>query len=122
MKKVLTIVLLYICSVSFIQGSNLSSQAAMVECEQLSSRYVEQLDCQHRCNNFAHRSESFSIPSTTVTSLGVKSHQYRTLTGCATLFAHTSAANYYCTQFSLYTICGRRAIDYYLYTLCQLRL
>ena len=121
MGKFLTILLFYLCSASFMQSADLSSSAAKSGCEQIASRYVEQIDCQRQCNNFAHRSEQISIPSTSVTTAAEKSYQPRVAVIGDNLHS-LCVVNYYCTRFSLYRLCGRRAIDYYLYTLCRLRL
>lgn len=121
MGKFLTILLFYLCSTFLVQGAD--SVSAYTECDsvEFASRYKEQIDCQRQCNNYAHRAESITVPTTSVTTLAAKSSQARvaTLSSAVRLLA---VDNNYNGQFSLYPLCGRRAIDYYLYTLCQLRL
>ncbi len=121
MGKVLTILLFYLCSTFFVQGAD--SISVYTECDsvEFASRYQVQIDCQRQCNNFAHHTEQISIPSTSVTTVAVKSYQPR-VTAIGDNLHSLCVVNYYCTRFSLYRLCGRRAIDYYLYTLCRLRL
>lgn len=120
MRRVLSILLFALCLALFGQGSEGASVCIKKESESLKNRYTEQIDCQQRCNNFAHRTESISVPATSVTTFGVKSFHPR-LASVATATISTGT-NYLTTNFSYFIICGRRAIDYYLYTLCQLRL
>ena len=121
MRRVLSILLFSLCLVLFGQGSEEFSPSVKRESESLKNRYTEQIDCQQRCNNFAHRTESISVPATSVTTLAVKSFQPRLASVVAGAVA-TGANHYLTTSFSYFIICGRRAIDYYLYALCQLRL
>ena len=121
MRRVLSILLFSLCLVLFGQGSEEFFPSVKRESESLKNRYAEQIDCQQRCNNFAHRTESISIPATSVTTLAVKSFQPRLASVAAGAVA-TGANHYLTTSFSYFIICGRRVIDYYLYALCQLRL
>lgn len=121
MGKFLTILLFYLCSTFFVQGAD--SISVYTECDsvEFASRYQVQIDCQRQCNNFAHRTESITVPTTSVTTLAAKGSQARVATLGSAVQKLTISSNYN-GQFSLYPLCGRRAIDYYLYTLCQLRL
>ena len=121
MGKVLTILLFYLCSVCFVQSAELSSLPLTTGSEELSSRYAEQIECQRHCNNFAHRAESITVPTTSVTSSATRGYQPRVTTIISALPSFCIAKSY-STQFSLYHLYGRRAIDYFLYKLCQLRL
>lgn len=121
MRRVLSILLFSLCLVFFGQRSEEFSSNVKRVPESLKNHYAEQIDCQQKMGNFAHRTESISIPATTITTLGVKSFQPRFASVAAATIA--AGANFYLsTNFSYFLICGRRAIDYYLYALCQLRL
>lgn len=121
MRRVLSILLFSLCLAFFGQRSEEFSPSVKRVSESLKNHYAEQIDCQQRMGNFAHRTESISIPATSITTLGVKSFQPR-LTTLAAATITAGASFYLTTNFSYFLICGRRAIDYYLYALCQLRL
>ena len=116
------ILLLSFCSFIGWQGEAIASNSDSInKVELIADRYVEQLECAHRYNNFANRSHSITIPATSISTVGTRGQQMRLCADSATLTSIASGV-IYSIEFSLYRICSGRAIDYYLYTLCCLRL
>ncbi len=122
MLRLVYIVLLSLCSFIFGQGvvvaTNNSEQHSVAEV--VANRFTQQLECAHRCNNSAERTHSITVPATTTTVSGTRV-QHR-VDMCAVPQVAVGAKVNFSIRFSLYRICCKRVIDYYLYTLCCLRL
>lgn len=119
MRKWIYILLLGFCLFFGQEQVAIDHSAEASSKQELQSLYREQLECAHRHNNFATRTESISVPTTTSTT-SVAREQAR---ASATDVAHTTAARAVLSvAYTLYRTSGRRIIDYYLYTLCCLRL
>ena len=121
MFKIIVIVLSILCAATGLDGVGYSSLEVKPSKDEIGSRYVEQIECEHRCNNFAERSLTISIPTTNITSSAVRSQYVRASEAVSTLHS-ISTGCHYCIRFSLYRSAGKRVIDYYLDTLCHLRL
>lgn len=120
MRKWIYILILALCSVICEQGQAFASECSEISREEvLANHYSEQLECAHKYNNFATRSHSISIP-TTNSSTSATREQVRLLADTA--LPSIAAGAIYAVNHSVYRICSRRVIDYYLYTLCCLRL
>ncbi|MBQ9138431.1 MAG: hypothetical protein IJX65_07350 [Alistipes sp.] len=125
MRHLIYIIMTLLCSFSFGQGIEAFSQRAESvekgEHNRLESRYAVQLECAHRCNNYAERSQSISVPTTNISSAGARANHHRVDSIIAPM-PTVAAGAIFSIRFSLYRICSKRVIDYYLYTLCCLRL
>lgn len=125
MLRLVYIVFISLCSYLFGQGAIVvADRAEGSEYEQkqiVANRYTEQLVCAHRCNNTAQRSESISVPATSSILSLARTQHHRVDIDSAPIPTIASKSNF-SIRFSLYRICCSRVIDYYLYTLCCLRL
>lgn len=119
MRKWIYILLLGFC-LYFGQEQVVVCHSTTEVCEQeLSSRYQEQLENQQRHNNFATRTETISVSTSSSTSSASRAQVRAISVGVI----HTAAARaVYLVQQTLNCKCSRRIVDYYLYTLCCLRL
>lgn len=90
--------------------------------EIVSNRYAVQLECAHRYNNTAERSHSIVIPATTSSTVGTRARLQHRVDVCAEPIITVGTRVNFSTHFSLYRICCKRVIDFYLYALCCLRL
>ena len=125
MKKLAHILFISLCTFIFGQGAFVvSEQTERSEQNQkqiVTSRYTEQLECAHRCNNTAERSQSITVPASSSTTSCARAHHHRLDIGNTPIASYVSKPNF-SIQSSLYRICCSRIIDYYLYALCCLRL
>ena len=122
MFKMLYILFFATCSLLFGQQVEFASDNNISDSEQsLTSRYTTQLECAHRHNNYAEQCTSISVPAGSVSTLGARGQQQKVTSTTATLATATVSA-IFSIRHTLYRIRCKRAIDYYLYTLCCLRL
>ena len=123
MSRFVAILAFLLCSALSGQGRGVTTPTdrGEVSAELISSIYVEQIECEREGNNFAEQSVSISAPVSSVSLSLHRTPQPRVATTPSLLHSISSGC-YYCIRFSLYLLTGRRSIDYYLYTLCQLRL
>ena len=120
MRKWIYILILALCSIVCGQGHLVASDSNDISREEvLANHYSEQLECAHKYNNFATRTHSISIPTTNSSTTAAR-EQVRTSANA--VLPTISARAVYSIRHSVYHICSRRIIDYYLYTLCCLRL
>ena len=82
--------------------------------------YAQEIACQHRSNPIAESHVQPSIAPSTTTATPHRTPTLRNLLGGSTIHA-TASGNHYCADFNGYRLCSR-AIEYYLYGLCVLRL
>ena len=120
MRKLVAILLFALGAYS-IEQVDLSPRATSSECE-VADLHHEQLVCNHRYNIDAERTSTVVVPSvrTSVTP-SPRYHQNRTL---HLLVAGRSinTSNYLVALFVHRLGSCARAVDFYLYTLCRLRL
>ena len=121
MFKMLYILFFAICSLLFGQQVDFASEHTSSSEQSLTSRYTTQLECAHRHNNYAEQCTSISVPAGSVSTLGTRGQQQKA-TNATAIVATATAGAIFSVQHTLYRIYGKRAIDYYLYTLCCLRL
>ena len=86
----------------------------------LSSDYTQEIACQHRSNPIAESQVQPSIAPSTTTATPHRTPALRNLLGGSTMHA-TASGKRYCVNFNGHRLC-KRAIEYYLYGLCVLRL
>ena len=121
MLKLLIILLTALCSTIGLSGELHASERYTSSSEELVSRYVVQIECEHRYNNTPEHSTTITVPTSNISYSAARGQQSRVSTATSTLHTISARCNY-CIQFSLYRTTSRRVIDYYLYALCQLRL
>lgn len=122
MRNLLYIVLFYVgmalCAVSDA-GALSAGEAAS---DSVKSRYEEQLSCSHRCNASANEVQRVVVPTGSVRTLSCSSRHLSNgcPSGCDERVGstHNSKNRNIVYRLSL----GDRAVDYYLYELCRLRI
>lgn len=122
MHKILTIIIAICCSFIIGYEDRVSiTKGATTSTEELSNRFLQQLECSHRSNDSAERTHSITVPASQSSASVVKQNIQRShiLAGsCASVNSHSL----YCVDYNnLYRLSGSRAVDYYLYALCCLR-
>lgn len=122
MHRILVILVTLLYSFAFGYGSQLQAYSADIQIvDELSNRYLQQLECSHRSNDSAERTHSISIPAYQSIVSAAKGN---TLRGHSTVLCHisTQSNSLYCVNYNnLYHLFGSRAVDYYLYALCCMR-
>ena len=120
MRKMVVILLLALGALVFEQGDIIPITTAS-ECEVVDLHH-EQLVCNHRYNIDAERTSTVVVPSvrTSVTP-STRYQQNRTLS-YAVAGRSITTSNYLVTRFIHRLGTCDRAVDFYLYMLCQLRL
>ena len=120
MRKMVVILLLALGALVFEQG-DIAPAATASECEVVDLHH-EQLVCNHRYNIDAERTSTVVVPSvrTSVTP-STRYQQNRTLS-YAVAGRSITTSNYLVTHFVHRLGSCARAVDFYLYTLCRLRL
>lgn len=125
MLRFVYIVLFSLCSFMFGQGAMVvenNGQPERKSVDIVNSQYAVQLECAHRYNNTAERSHSIVIPATTSSTVGTRARLQHRVDVCAEPIITVGTRVNFSTHFSLYRICCKRVIDFYLYALCCLRL
>ena len=121
MFKLMIILLTALCSTIGLSSGSYASESSSCGTEEFVSKYTTQIECEHRYNNTLEHSSTITVPSTTISYSAARGQQSRVSTATSALHTISARCNY-CIQFSLYRTTSWRVIDYYLYTLCQLRL
>ncbi|MBQ2026351.1 MAG: hypothetical protein II214_00430 [Alistipes sp.] len=85
-------------------------------------RHHEQLVCNNRHNIDIERTSTISAPSAQTTSLNIQRHSQQRYQSVANSEARFSIASHSAPIFAHRLCAYNRVIDFYLYTLCQLRL
>jgi hypothetical protein len=85
-------------------------------------RHHEQLVCNNRHNIDIERTSTISAPSVQTTTINTQRHAQQRHIAVANICATSSVANYPVSLFVHRLGSCARAIDFYLYMLCQLRL
>ena len=120
MRRFFTILLLLLGAIACGQVEFISDIAA-VECEVVDLHH-EQLLCNHRHNIDIERTSTVVMPSVrTITSNVLRQAQQRALYLIEVEHLRT-ITNYPLSHFVHRLGCCARAVDFYLYILCQLRL
>lgn len=122
MCRFLAILLFMLGSALFGQGADAVAAPSAAQRDDISSLYVEQISASHRYNNTLHTTTTVCVPATSVTNLSMRLQRVNLdiCKGSSLLSVATNCC--YCADFSAYLLTGRRAIDYFLYKLCRLRL
>ena len=125
MFRLVYIALFWLCS--FMFGQQCVAAPDSPQCEKrgadiVASQYAVQLECAHRCNNTAQQTHSIVVPATTSTTLATRARLQHKAESCVTAPLTAGAKVNFSILFSLYRVCCKRAIDFYLYALCCLRL
>lgn len=120
MRKLVAILLFVLGAFAFEQA-DITSMTTSLECE-VSDLHHEQLLCNHRYNIDAERTSTVVVPSvrTSLTS-SPRYQQHRTL-HLSVAGRSLNTSNYLVTLFVHRLGSCARAVDFYLYTLCRLRL
>lgn len=95
-------------------------QSAEHRCEVLASEYACQLECAHRENSSAERVVRVQVPAVNVSGVSVRHSASRSVCGVEPMRGIAAVASSVGVG-RLYRL-SVRAIDYYIYTLCVLRL
>lgn len=122
MRNLLYIALLYVAMTLCATTDADLAKAAHAQESSVASRYDEQIACCHRCNMSAEQVQQVVTPTGSVRTL---SHQSRQTSGDRTsesaqcgLSTHNYSIDCFVHRLSL----GDRAVDFYLYRLCRLRI
>ena len=108
MLRLVYIVLFSLCSFMFGQGAMVvenNGQPERKSVDIVNSQYAVQLECAHRYN-----------------TVGTRARLQHRVDVCAEPIITVGTRVNFSTHFSLYRICCKRVIDFYLYALCCLRL
>lgn len=120
MRKLIAIILFLLGAFAYEQIDVVSVQVEQPN--ELSDLHHEQFTCCRRYNVDAEQSTSVVVPSARTTSVsGPRAHTYRVPHIAASGRFYTTS-HYVVAQFIHRLSSFARAIDFYLYTLCQLRL
>ena len=122
MRNLLYILLLYIgMAVCAVSDRGVLSVDEVLN-ESVKSRYEEQLSCSHRCNASANEVQRVVVPTGSVRTLSCSSRHLSNghLSGSDERVGatHNGKNRNIVYRLSL----GGRAVDYYLYELCRLRI
>ena len=120
MRKLLAILLFILGAIAFKQVDTLSVTTA-VECEVVDLHH-EQLVCNHRYNIDAERTSSVVVPSVRMTVNNAPRYQQNRHMNLSVIGRSITTSNYLVTRFIHRLGTCARAVDFYLYTLCRLRL
>ena len=120
MRKMVVILLLALGALVFEQG-DIAPAATTSECEVVDLHH-EQLVCNHRYNIDAERTSSLVIPSVRTTINNTSRYQQHRTLSYAVAGRSITTSNYLVTRFIHRLGTCARAVDFYLYMLCQLRL
>ena len=120
MRKVL-VILLFVVGITISDRVSIVDPSADIE-HSISDLHHEQLCCNHRYNLDAESTSSIAVPSVrTTTTLAARSSQQRIST--VSFIGHLyTVTKYPVTRFIYRLGSFARAIDFYLYVFCVLRL
>ena len=120
MRKMVVILLLALGALVFEQG-DIAPAATTSECEVVDLHH-EQLVCNHRYNIDAERTSTVVVPSARVTFSSSPRYQQNRPMNISVVGRSITTSNYLVTRFIHRLGTCARAVDFYLYMLCQLRL
>ena len=120
MRKMVAILLFVLGAFAFEQTDILPITTAS-ECEVVDLHH-EQLVCNHRYNIDAERTSTVVIPSARVTFSSSPRYQQNRPMNISVVGRSIITSNYLVTHFVHRLGSCARAVDFYLYTLCRLRL
>lgn len=99
------------------------SGASEARCESLVDDHMQQLVCQHRCNQSAGTVLRITVPSCSVSSPFLRHGAWRILRLAADDAAATAFVPLYPEwQMPPRHLFGAKAVEYYLYALCRMRI
>lgn len=94
-----------------------------VQCESIVDDHVQQLACQHRCNHSADTAPRITVPSCSVSFPFLRHGAWRVLR----MAAEDTAAAAFVPEYPEWLmpprhVFGSKAVEYYLYALCRMRI
>lgn len=105
---------------SFVDRVDVAGDGEPRECGVLASEYACQVACAHRDNSSAERVAQVRVPVSNVSGVSVRQPAPRNVCGAEPIRGAASGVGY-TLHTHLYRL-SQRAVDYYIYTLCVLRL
>ena len=120
MRRLFTIVLILLGACAF--GPNDLSAAQGVAESELLDLHHEQLLCNHRHNIDAERTSTVVVPSVRITLNNAPRYQQNRTSHDAVEGRNITTSNYLVSHFIHRLGTCARSVDFYLYTLCRLRL
>ena len=120
MHKMLTISLFFLAA--FLCGQGDVTTAQSVKEGEFFDLHHEQLVCNHRYNIDAERTSSVVVPSVRTTLNTAPRYQQNRTSQNAIVGRSITTSNYLVSRFIHRLGTCARAVDFYLYTFCQLRL
>lgn len=104
-----------------IIGESKSVDIAQLPVEELSSLFSQQIECENRNNTSAELPQTITVPVSASVLSGVRSQNLRADALCNIVQNQVANVCHYLRS-EFCSLAGSRVIDYYLYTLCCLRL
>ena len=120
MRKILTIAI-FILGVLFFGSSDFAPLPTHSQSE-FTDTHREQLECCHRHNIDAERTSTVVVPSVRTTLNTAPRYQQNRTSQNAIVGRSITTSNYLVSRFIHRLGTCARAVDFYLYTLCRLRL
>ena len=120
MRKLVAILLFVLGAYAFGQA-DIFSTSATAECEVFDLHH-EQLVCNHRHNIDAERTSTIVVPSVQTSVNSAPRYQQNRTLHLAVAVRSITTSNYLVTLFVHRLGSCARAVDFYLYALCRLRL
>ena len=120
MRKMVVILLLALGALVFEQGDIIPITTTS-ECEVVDLHH-EQIVCNHRYNIDAERTSTIVVPSVRTSVMPSTRYQQNRTQHFAVVGRSIATSNYLVTRFIHRLGTCARAVDFYLYTLCRLRL
>lgn len=119
MRKLLTLTIALLAA--FVAEAHSLSNEWHSSCE-VENRYEEQLKCCHRRNIDAERTTSVVVPTARTTTSNISRQEHQRLLHISFIGRFATNTNYPVTRYIHRLGTCARAVDLYLYILCQLRL
>ena len=117
----LVVILLFVLGVYAFEQGNIFPPYTTSECEVVDLHH-EQLLCNHRYNIDAERTSTIVVPSVRTSVNSTPRYQQNRTLHLAVVGRSLNTSNYRISLFIHRLGSCARAVDFYLYTLCRLRL
>lgn len=114
-------ILFFVLGVFAFEWADIIPTATTSECEVVDLHH-EQIVCNHRYNIDAERTSTIVVPSVRTSVNSTPRYQQNRTLHLAVVGRSLNTSNYLVTRFIHRLGTCARAVDFYLYTLCRLRL
>ena len=117
----MVVILLFVLGALAFEQAGIQPTTTTSECEVVDLHH-EQLVCNHRYNIDAERTSLVVVPSVRTSVSHATRYQHNRIMNLLVVGRSITTSNYLVTQFIHRLGSCARAVDFYLYTLCRLRL